>query len=77
MKKSQKIEMLQASRDSKVTDLVNPKIARASKEKAQKRYDICSDCELFDKAFGRCTSCGCFMKLKTTLEISKCPKGKW
>jgi hypothetical protein len=48
-----------------------------SKEKAKERLKICENCDRVIKLTMTCKECGCFMKVKTTLETAKCPKGKW
>jgi hypothetical protein len=62
--------------DAKVWDLFNGSV-RTTEEIAQYRFEICNGCEFFRKATTQCKKCGCFMKLKTTLEKAKCPIGKW
>ena len=49
----------------------------ASQEQAQQRYDTCKACESFKTISKRCRECGCFMKVKVTLQNSTCPLGKW
>ena len=39
------------------------------------RWDICSGCEFLKN--DKCTSCGCFMKVKYKLAMASCPEGKW
>ncbi len=39
------------------------------------RYKKCKQCEYF--VCGRCTRCGCFMKLKTKFKSMNCPMGYW
>lgn len=58
-------------------DLLNPKTERATKELAEERLDICKACPDVVPVVNQCKRCGCFMDLKTTLKISKCPIGKW
>lgn len=47
----------------------------------EQRYEACIDCEhntqRKEKDLGRCNACGCFLKAKLPLKITKCPKGKW
>lgn len=43
--------------------------------KQKDRLEICQACELYDN--GKCTSCGCNLKVKTLWEISKCPLNRW
>jgi hypothetical protein len=38
-----------------------------------KRVEICSTCDYRDKVKERCMACGCFIKAKTRLTLSKCP----
>ena len=48
-----------------------------TKEKAAERLNICKSCDRIIKVTLTCKECGCFMKVKTKLETSKCPKNKW
>jgi hypothetical protein len=64
-------------KDVKVWDLINPNKPRSEQEEAQRRLDICMSCEHLNKRMVKCNKCGCFMKLKTTLQGAKCPIGKW
>jgi hypothetical protein len=63
--------------DVKPWDLLNPNKPRSSEELAEYRLEICRGCEFYRKLSNTCKKCGCFMKLKTTLEHAKCPIGKW
>lgn len=50
-----------------------------AKEKA-KRLRICKECTYFDKARYRCRVCECkgrMLELKASVNLWKCPKGKW
>lgn len=58
-------------------DLLNPKTKHTTEEVANDRLDICKQCPELIKATYQCKKCGCFMHLKTQLEIAKCPIGKW
>lgn len=58
-------------------DLLNPKTEKASPELAQSRMDVCRSCPDLVPVVDQCKRCGCFMALKTTLKISKCPIDKW
>ena len=58
-------------------DLLNPAIKKASKDLAKSRIQICLECPELIKITTHCKKCGCFMSFKTTLEIAKCPIGKW
>lgn len=42
-----------------------------------KRMEICRQCPFFNKRKELCKKCGCFMKIKSRLENSHCPIGKW
>ena len=57
-------------------DLINGS-SRSPDELAAYRLEICKGCEWFRPKTQTCKKCGCFMKLKTTLEKAKCPIGKW
>lgn len=48
-----------------------------SKEEKQKRLDICSSCDFFEKKHGRCKKCGCILLLKASWRSQECPIGKW
>jgi hypothetical protein len=61
--------------DVKPWDLINGD--RSPEELAASRLEICKGCEWFRQKTQTCKKCGCFMKLKTTLEKAKCPIGKW
>ena len=63
--------------DVTIGDWLNPFSPRASDALAEYRLKICQTCEFFKVNGSRCKKCGCFMKAKTTLEMAKCPVGKW
>lgn len=65
------------SDDVKPWDLLNPNEPRSPEELSQYRLAICQECPFFRPASKTCQKCGCFMKLKTSLERAKCPIGKW
>lgn len=65
------------SDDVKPWDLFNPNKPRSSEELAEYRLKICKECPAYRPASNTCRKCGCFMKLKTTLEHAKCPIGRW
>lgn len=48
-----------------------------SEEEFDRRMQICRECPFFNKRKEVCKKCGCFMKIKTRLENSHCPIGKW
>lgn len=43
----------------------------------QFRLTLCNSCEFFNSDSGRCSKCGCFMKIKAKIQAAKCPIGKW
>lgn len=49
----------------------------ASKELADSRYETCLGCDRFINLTKQCKECGCFMVVKTKLQHSVCPIGKW
>lgn len=63
--------------DVKFTDLFDPSHPRSERELIESRLAICNTCPAFNKRWAKCTKCGCFMKLKTTLKEAKCPIGNW
>jgi len=63
--------------DVEFFDLFDPKQPRSKEELIEYRMSICKTCPAFNKRLQKCTKCGCFMKLKTTLVQAKCPVGKW
>ena len=44
---------------------------------AKHRLDTCKGCPFYNNKKGRCTECGCFMKIKTKVREAKCPKDYW
>jgi hypothetical protein len=58
-------------------DMLNPNTKRISDEAALERFNICKSCPELIKVTSQCKKCGCFMKAKVTIEISKCPISKW
>lgn len=45
------------------------------KESYEKRIATCNSCEMLDN--GICKLCGCFVKAKAILPITKCKLNKW
>lgn len=70
-------EWKKAQGETRPWDLINPNTEWADEEKAKERFNICHSCPSFVKVTTQCKKCGCFMKLKTKLEHSACPIGKW
>jgi len=58
-------------------DLLNPKTEKASESLSSERFSICKACPELITPINQCKKCGCFMNLKTSLKIAKCPLGKW
>lgn len=58
-------------------DMLNPNTKKVTEDIKKYRMDICSSCPELTKRTKQCKKCGCFMELKTELELSKCPIGKW
>ena len=58
-------------------DLFDPNQPRSNRELIESRLKICNECEWFNKRLAKCRKCGCFMKLKTTLQEAKCPIERW
>lgn len=65
------------SDEVKPWDLLNPNEPRSDKDLKEERLAICKACTHFNKQLRKCTKCGCFMDLKTTLERASCPVGMW
>ena len=63
--------------DVKFTDLFDPNQPRSDQALIEQRLAICNVCPAFKKNTQRCSKCGCFMQLKSTLKQAKCPIGKW
>ena len=61
---------------TKPWDMINGS-PRSLEEIVEMRLSICQTCEFFKPRTQQCRKCGCFMKLKTKLEKSSCPIGKW
>jgi hypothetical protein len=58
-------------------DMLNPATKDALPELAEQRFSVCQGCPEFFKLSSQCKKCGCFMNVKTKLEMAKCPLGKW
>jgi uncharacterized paraquat-inducible protein A len=58
-------------------DLFDPSQPRSDKEVIEQRLEICKVCPAFRPKSQTCSKCGCFMQLKATLTLAKCPIGKW
>ena len=62
-------------------DWIRSGFSVVTEEQLQKRLEICSGCEFWDKsAFvgtGKCKKCGCSTQAKLRLATEKCPIDKW
>ena len=58
-----------------VTNALKGHSTLASDELRAHRWAICQACPFLQA--DRCTSCGCFMKVKVAFQATKCPEGKW
>jgi hypothetical protein len=63
--------------DVRPWDMVNPNTVMVPEEEAEKRMSICLGCPELIKLTKQCKKCGCFMVLKTKLQLATCPLGKW
>lgn len=63
--------------DTRPWHLLDPSIARALPEIAEKRLAICKACPEFIPITHQCKKCLCIMDGKTKLASSSCPIGKW
>lgn len=63
--------------DVEFLDLFDVRQPRTPEEEVKRRLDICNECPWLNKRLVKCRQCGCFMKLKSTLQQASCPIGKW
>lgn len=47
------------------------------REVAEKRMNMCKECEHFIKETKTCRQCGCYMEYKVKLRSVSCPLHKW
>ena len=64
-------------KDVRFIDLFDPRQPRSDSELIEERLAICNQCPALNKNLMKCKKCGCYMKLKTTLQKASCPLGKW
>lgn len=74
--KEMAFSITQAVKDSLI-QAANTGQILATNEKLARRMDLCAKCEFLIAESSRCSKCGCFMNVKTRLDASKCPVGKW
>jgi hypothetical protein len=67
----------EANGEARPWDLINTNTKYVDEDIANQRYNICKSCPEFINLTKQCKKCGCFMSVKTKLENSKCPIGKW
>ncbi len=70
-------DLVKENGDVEFIDLFDPNQPRSDRELIESRLAICNTCPFFNKRLAKCKKCGCFMKLKTTLDRAKCPIGNW
>jgi hypothetical protein len=58
-------------------DMLNPKTKKIEDNEANRRYSLCLECPELINLTKQCKKCGCFMVIKTKIEASSCPLGKW
>jgi hypothetical protein len=44
---------------------------------SRERYEVCKSCDSFMNVVKVCKECGCFMPIKTLIDDTACPLGKW
>lgn len=55
---------------------LNKKYRDKLKKEAQRRIEICESCEFFWKPGRNCMLCGCFMDIKTKMDLELDEEGK-
>jgi hypothetical protein len=58
-------------------DLLKPNTEYSSPELSSQRLSICEECPQLIQLTHQCKECGCFMKIKTKLQLATCPLDKW
>lgn len=53
------------------------KRALARRARREHRLSLCKSCSSYCCGQKRCTTCGCFIKIKTWIFTAECPEGKW
>ena len=62
---------------SNLTQIASKGVLLAEDNLVSKRISLCLGCEFLIQNSERCIKCGCYMNMKTRLQVSKCPVGKW
>ena len=65
------------NRPARPWDLFNKNIGKVQDQIHEERMAICLQCPELIKLTKQCKKCGCFMALKTKLQVATCPQGKW
>ena len=63
--------------DVEFLDLFDVRQPRTPENEVKRRLEICNECPWLNKRMMKCRQCGCYMKLKSTLQLAKCPIGRW
>jgi hypothetical protein len=63
--------------NAKPWDIFKNSTEYLSEEEAEKRLNICKNCEFFFTPTSQCKKCGCFMNIKTKMSHASCPINKW
>ena len=67
--------------DEQYNNPLGPPVERrhwfVEKENANRRMEVCKECPKFVKISTQCKICLCFMPIKTKLNMTECPMGKW
>lgn len=50
---------------------------KVTRQVSKERYAKCQQCDSFENLTKQCRECACFMPLKTRMNLTPCPKGKW
>ena len=70
-------EWKKAQGETRPWDLLDPNKYVEDENLGKERLEICKACPELIKLTTTCKKCGCFMNVKTKLEMAKCPIGKW
>lgn len=58
-------------------DVLKANTEYASEDTVMHRLAICEACPQLIQLTHQCKECGCFMKIKTKLQLATCPLDKW
>lgn len=65
------------NRLAEIAETTISNLHRVPNHVSEERMNICNSCEHLFIPTSQCKKCGCFVKLKTTLQSSSCPIKKW